>query len=135
MINEVAGQWSGAVITMTEQGVDETLTLSAAHVFDAAGGLAFVAPAYYYPETAHLNNFHRFEAEVTREGEGFRFAGPRFSGTIEPWDATAEQIKAAGDALYRLEYQMEEDGVSFGSERADVFAILRDELAQSTDQA
>jgi hypothetical protein len=129
VINEVAEQWSGAVITMTEKGVEGTMTMPAAHVFDADGGFAFIDPDYFYAETAHLNNFHRIAGEITKDGDGFRFTGPRFSGTIQPWEASVEQLRTAGDALYRLEYNIEEAGATFASERAQAFAILRDELA------
>lgn len=113
-MNEIE-KWQGAVVYMANG-----IVLPAAHVFEAVDGIAFVAPGYFFKETSHLNNFHRFPAAEIDH--------------IEEWEASIQQQKDAGTALNDYENRMEELGTTYAEQRAELLAILGDELAKPIDQ-
>jgi hypothetical protein len=102
-------------------------------VFITTDGFVYVNPGYIYPETAHLNNFHRIEAKLSAmiEGENggrVNFYGAEFSGHIEEWTAELAQLEDAGDALHYYENELEARKTNYFEERARVLAILVGDL-------
>jgi len=125
-------EWQGAVVYIGQNGSD--IAVSAAHVFQTPDGFAFVCPGHLYQETAHLNNFHRYAATLKPKGNVIEFDGPDGSGYIEEWEAGIEQQKEAGTSLNDYENQLQALGKTYAEERADILAILSDELAKPIDQ-
>lgn len=126
-------KWQGAVVYIGQKGSD--IAVSAAHVFQTVDGFAFVCPGHLYPETAHLNNFHRYAATLKQKGDVIEFEGPDGSGYIEEWEASIEQQKEAGTALNDYENQLQVLGTTYAGERAKILSVLADELAKPIDEA
>lgn len=127
MISEKFKRWKGAVVHVKPKG-DNAFASSAAHLFVTGDGFAYVAPGYFYPETSHLNNFHKITAELKDDGDRIAFSGPDYSGHIEEWVCETPQLEAAGDSLYLYEVALEEKGKTFESERAMILEAIADDL-------
>lgn len=126
MIEATAAAWPFAIVELRGDGAP--LYVPAALLYDTPDGFAIVTPAYKDPNGAGGHNFHRIVASVRKAGEGFEFAGPEWSGTIEPYEPSSEQLRQVGMALEWFEGYLEQQGVDLAEERERVKGILGPDL-------
>lgn len=132
-LDEATAIWPHAVIRLRDKQGGAQYTRPAAFVFDAAGGFAWVEPQYIDTYGASSPALHVREATIEPEGEGFRFEGPGWAGTIEPYEPTVEQLEAIGYCLERFEEWLAEEKKTAAEERAAVRERIADDLAGITE--
>lgn len=128
-LDEATAAWPHAVIRLRDKQGGAEYTRPAAFVFDAVGGFAWVEPQYVDPYGASSPALHVRQATIEPEGEGFRFDGPGCSGTIEPYEPSAEQLRDVGYCLERFGEWLAEEKKTAAEERAAVQAMIERDLA------
>lgn len=126
MIEAMMGSQGYAVVHMTGTVGAASIVLPVAHAFDTPDGFALITPAYIDPVFAGQNHMHRIVAKVAPDGT---FEGPEWSGWIELYEPTAQQLT---DTDYALEWygdQLEDKGITVEEERARLRAELLSEVS------
>lgn len=125
MVETITKAWPFGVAEIT--GRAGTIYLAAAFCFDTPDGLAIVTPGYLDP-AGGAHNFHRIAANVRQQAGAIIFEGPEYSGRIERYEPTAEQIERIGDALEWFEGALAEAGINVDAERERLLGILGPDL-------
>jgi len=120
--------WPFAVARLRSKIGPTSISVACAFCFDTPDGFAFVEPSYADPHnTGHA--FHRIVASLEVFDDGFAFDGPEWSGTVECYEPTAQQIREIGGALEWFEGHLEQNGIVIADERARIKATLAEDLA------
>lgn len=116
---EAAG-WRGAVVMVLEGA--GSMARAAAHVYEAAGGIAWVEPQYLDPWGAAVPAFHSRAGRVepmSGGAWGLRSAGGDLLLFVAPYDPE-DHADLVGDSIVWLVGRIDELGLDWQAEREQV---------------
>lgn len=127
-LESCSSSWPFAVVHLKGHAGDLNLVLAAAFCFDTPDGFAFIEPGYADQNGSGQHNFHRIVASLAPSEQGFTFVGLDWSGSVEQYEPTAQQIAAIGRSLEWLEAHLENLGINVEGERERIRALLLEAL-------